>query len=80
MMQTWENDKNRNFGPNFGLFGPNLTTLPIFLWALRLLVVSNSFKLSSYSMSKKTNKPNFRKWQKKPNFGPFVPNLGAQMF
>ena len=24
MNQTWENGKNPNFGPDFGLFGPNL--------------------------------------------------------
>ena len=76
-MQTWENDKNRNFGPNFGLFGPNLTPLPIFLWPLPPLVVSNSSKLSSYTMSKETNKPNFTKWQKNLILGPI---LGEQMF
>ena len=24
MNQTWENNKKPNFGPDFGLFGPNL--------------------------------------------------------
>ena len=24
MNQTWENNKEPNFGPNFGLFDPNL--------------------------------------------------------
>ena len=24
MNQTWENKKKPNFGPDFGLFGPNL--------------------------------------------------------
>ena len=46
-----------------------------------LLVVRNCSKLSSYAISRKTNKPNFRKWQKKtnfgPNFSPFGQDLGS---
>ena len=37
-----------------------------------------------YAILRTTNKPNLRKWQKKPSFrpdfGPFHPNLGPQFF
>ena len=40
-----------------------------FLGVLPLLVVKHYFKLSSYAIYRKTSEPNFRKWQKKTNFG-----------
>ena len=40
-------------------------------------------KLSLYAISKKTNEPNLRKWEKPsfgPDFHPFGPNLSCQIF
>ena len=74
--------KKTNFVPDFGLslskFGPQ----NFFSWVLPLLDVIHCCKLSLYAISKKTNEPNMRKWQKPiftPNFGPFDPNLGPQI-
>ena len=61
MNQTWKNDKKPNFGPDFGTFGPNLGH-KFFLWVLPLPVARYCSKLSSYSIYRKTNKPNLRKW------------------
>ena len=73
--RTWENSRRPNFGPDFGLFGPNLGPKDFYLWILPLLDVRNCCKLSLYAISRKTNKPNLRKWQIKtsfrPSFGPF---------
>ena len=71
MMQPWENGKNPNFGPN----------LPPPPWmVLSILVV----RQSPYAISRKTNKPNLKKWQKNliigPDFGPFGPNLCQIIF
>ena len=52
-------------------------------WILPLLDVRNCSKLSLYDISRKTNEPNLRKWQKLsfgPNFGTFSPNLGPKNF
>ena len=43
-----------------------------FSLVLPLLDVIDCCKLSSYAISRKTNKPKLRKWQKKPSFGPKV--------
>ena len=48
--------KKPNLGPNFG---PK-----IFLRVLPLLDVIHSCKPSLHAISRKTNKPNLRKWQK----------------
>ena len=67
MMQLWENGELRfqtlkkpTFGPDFD---PNLVP-KILLWALSLVDVIHCCKLSFHVISKKTNNPNLRKWQK----------------
>ena len=54
IMQSRENNKNPNFGPNLG--GPKL-----FSWILPLLVVRQGSKLSSYAISRNTNEPRLKK-------------------
>ena len=49
--------KKTSFGPNLDLFGPN-SGRNFFSWALPLLDVRHCFKLSLYSISRKTN-PNY---------------------
>ena len=56
-MQPWENDKNPNFGSNFG---PS----KFFSWVLSQLIDRQCSKLSSYAISKKTDTPDLKKWQK----------------
>ena len=84
MNQTWENCKKPSFGLDFGPFRQNLGPKKIYLLILHILDVWNCCKLSLYSISRKTNKPNLRKWQKKPSFrpdfGPFGPSSGFQFF
>ena len=68
-MQTRENCKNLNFGPDLG---PKIS----FLWVLPLLVVRQCSKLSSYVLFKKTNERNLKKRQRTSfgsNFGPNLP-------
>ena len=69
-------EKNPSFGPDFGLFWPKFGTQNFFSWVLPLLDVRNCCKLSLHAISRKTNEPNLRKWQKKTtSFGPyFGPN------
>ena len=57
--QTWENNRNSNFGPKFG--PPNF-----FLWIFLLIDIRHCCKLSFYAISRKTNDSNFR-----PYFGTF---------
>ena len=64
MNQTLKNGKNRNFGPDFGLFGPNLGPPIFFSGILHLLDVRHCRKLSSNAISRKTYDPNTRKWRK----------------
>ena len=71
MMQTGGNGKKSKFWVQFwvpkNVFG-----------ALPLLVVKHCSKLSNYVISRKSNKPNLRKYQKpnfRPAFGPLGPNL-----
>ena len=56
MNKTWENNKKPNFVPDFGHKN--------FSWVLPLLAARYCSKLSSYAISRKTNEPNLRKWQK----------------
>ena len=64
--------KQTNFGADFGQ-----------TWALPLLDVIRCCKLSLCAISRKTNEPNLRKWQKNPSFGPTFdpssPNLGPKI-
>ena len=64
MKQTLENGKKPNFGPDFGLFAQICPPPQFFLQALPLLVVRHCSTLSCYAISKKTDEPNLRKWQK----------------
>ena len=54
-------------------FGPDLV-LNFFLWVLCLLDVRHCCKLSLYAISRTTNEPNLRKWQK-PSFGLMLAHL-----
>ena len=71
-------------------FGPQKILYGFFWWVLPLLDVIHCCKLSLYAMTRKTNEPNLRKWQKTlfwarfrlicPKFGPpifffFLKNL-----
>ena len=70
--QRWENGKK----PNFGLLGPNFGP-QFFLcaWILPPVDVRHCYKLSLYAISRKTNEPNMRKWQKKLISGPILVRL-----
>ena len=76
--------KNLVSGPILILLAQIWTPKLFFSWILTLLDVRNCWKLSMYVVSRKTNEANFKKWQKKPSFGPnFSPfgwNLGHQTF
>ena len=82
MNQTWKNGKKPGFQPDFGPIGPNLGPNN-FSWILPQLDVRHC-KLSLYSISRKTNEPNFRKRQKKLILGlilaRFGPNLDPKYF
>ena len=56
MNQTWQNGKKPNFGPDFGLFGPNLGCC-IFFRNLASSVTRYHGQLSSCTISEKTNDP-----------------------
>ena len=82
--QAWvggrEHNIKYNFCPNFD---HNFFFFFFFFWGFG----STRFrcpKLKSCAISRKTNEPTFKKWQKKSNFrhnfGPFGPNLGSQRF
>ena len=75
MNQTWEKGKKRQrpkFGPPIFFF---------FFWILPLLDIRNCCKLSLYAISRKTNKSDLTKWQKKTLvLGPILGHLGCQIF
>ena len=52
-----------SFGTDFGNFGPNLGP-QFFWWILPPLNVRHSCKLLLYAISRRSNKPNLKKWQK----------------
>ena len=79
MNQTWKNDKKINFVPDFGLFGPNWSPKKIFV----IFTSSRCIAASLYVISRKTNEPNLRKWQKNEfcvRFWLLCPNSGRQFF
>ena len=84
MNQTWENDKKTNFEPGLGQFWPKVGPPKKIFMSLPLLEVIHCCKLSLYAISRKTNEPNLRKWQKylvlSLMFGPFSPNSAAKFF
>ena len=69
--QTWENGKKPSFRPDFG---PNLGLKIFFSWISTLLDVRHCYKLL-FEVSRKTNEPNFRKWQKKLVSGTILAHL-----
>ena len=76
MMQPWEYGKNPNSGPNLG--HPRFFSL-FFSW----VVIRQCSKLSYYAISRNTNEPNLKKWQKKliwARFWPTWPKFGPQKF
>ena len=65
MIQTNES----SFEPDFNHFGPYLGPHFLFFFCfilplLHVILVIHSCMLSLYVISRKTNEPNFRKWQK----------------
>ena len=52
-------------------FGPQ----KFFSWVLPLPDVRHCYKLSLYAISRKANKPNLKKWQKKLFWGPILAHL-----
>ena len=74
MMQTWENCKRPNFGPDFE---PKIVFL---------LLVSHCSNVPSYHPMQFKGKLTYQTWENGekpnfgPNFGPFGPNSGSQFF
>ena len=71
------------FPARFCALWPKFCPLKFLLWVLLLLDVIHCCKLSLHAVSRKTNEPNLRKWQKTsfgPDFGPFSPKSGCQFF
>ena len=65
MIQTWENGRKCNFGPDLGIlarFDPNLAL--IFFVALTSTMCYTWLQAIIVCNFKKTNEPNLRKWQK----------------
>ena len=76
MNQTLGNSKKNYFGPDFGLFGPNLVSQKIFSSVLPLLDVKNCCKLSRMIQTQENGeKPHFG-----CNLGLLGPNSGRQIF
>ena len=79
MNQFWENRKKHSCEPDCGPFWPQRS----FSWILALLDVKNCYKLSLYTLSRKTNELNLRKCKKPifwPDFGLFWHNFCPQKF
>ena len=64
MNQTWEKGKKTNFGQDFSPFWPKFGPQKFLLWVLPFVDVRHCYKLSFYVISRKTNEPNMRQWQK----------------
>ena len=56
--------KKTIFGTNFHLFWTKFGPKDFLPWVLQLLDIRNCCKLSLHVISRKTNEPNSRKWQK----------------
>ena len=56
--------KKTNFGPDFGLVLPKCGPQKLIWWVLPVLDVRHCCKLSLYTISRKPNETNVRKWQK----------------
>ena len=83
MKQTWQNGKSLILGLILTHFGPNLVTKVFSLWALPLLDVIYCCSLTLYAISRKTNEPDLRKWQKikfLARFWPLWPKFGLSFF
>ena len=79
MNQTWENDWNASFGPDFD---PDLV-LNIFLWVLPLLDVTHCCKLSLYAISRKLMNQIWENGKKSSfgtNFCPFGPPISPKIW
>ena len=63
MVQSWKNDKKPKFWIDFGPCAPNLSP-QFFLRVILLLIIRHCFMLSSYTIWRRTNAPNLRKWPK----------------
>ena len=83
MNQTWENGRKPSFGTDFGHCGPNLGPKKnfheFFLYYILDIVASYHYMQFQRRIINQTwenaKKPSFG-----PNFGPFGPNLGHQIF
>ena len=53
-----------NFGPDFGPLWSTFGSQKFFSWVLPLVEVIHFCKLLLYAISKKTNEPNLKIWQK----------------
>ena len=76
MSHTWENGWKPNFGHDFG---PHWSPKKIFV----IFTSSRCIAASLYVISRKTNEPNLRKWQKNEfcvRFWLLCPNSGRQFF
>ena len=73
-----------SFRPNFDPFWPTFCASNFFSWLLPLLDFINCCNLSLYAISRKTNQPILRRWQKKTSFGldfgPVGQSLGQTFF
>ena len=73
MKQTRGNgNKKLNLEPVLACLAQIWYSKFFFLWALPLIDVIHCCKLSLHAISRKTNEPNFKKWQKKPSFRPIL--------
>ena len=78
--QTWENGKKNKF---WDWFWPKFGPKNIFSWVLLLLYGRHCCKLSLYAISRETDEPNLRKWQKtkfRDWFWSLWPKCGPQKF
>ena len=83
MNQTSGNDQKPDFGHDFDPLLDQRWSPKPFSWVLPLLDLIHCCKLSLYAISRKTNEPNLRKWQKTQfpaQFWPIWPKFGSPIF